>query len=127
MTDLFGLFGDAQVQIVDVSQEAKVAAYFDLAETCERRTPVTIRQNFGRDSVDSMKNYLRQVIIDQFHSEELAATMHPAIMFRLCTRMCNHIGHRLGWPNESHDGNKGGGGGSGCREGTDLQAHEGIN
>jgi hypothetical protein len=127
MTDLFGLFGDAQVRIVDVSQEAKVAAYFDLAETCERRNPVTIRQNFGRDSADSMKKYLRQVIIDQFHSEELATTMHPAIMFRLCTRMCNHIGHRLGWPNVSHDGNERGGGGSGCREGTDLQAHRGSN
>lgn len=92
-TDLFGLLGDAPVQIVDVSEEAKIEAYLDLAETCERKKLVTIGQDFRRESADSMKQDLRAIIMAEFGSEELAAAMRPAVMFRLCTRMCNHIWH----------------------------------
>lgn len=44
-TGLFGLLGDARVQLVDVSDEARMNAYFDLAEECERKGHVHESQN----------------------------------------------------------------------------------
>jgi hypothetical protein len=89
-TGLFGLLGDARVQIFDVSDQTRIEALFDFAEKCERQNPVTIAQNFHRESTDAVEQKLKTVIIEQFQSEELAAAMRPAVMFRLCTRMCNH-------------------------------------
>ncbi|KAK5111585.1 hypothetical protein LTR85_011814 [Meristemomyces frigidus] len=90
-TGLFGLLGDARVQVVDVSEEARVSAYFDLAETCERKgSPLTTGQNLHRDSADTMREQLRDLVMLEFGSEALAAAMRPAFMFRLCTQMCNH-------------------------------------
>ena len=92
-TGLFGLLGEARVQIIDASEESKVGALMDLAEACERNDAVTIRQDFHRESPQSMKRMLEAIILKHFHSQELAAAVHPAIMFRLCTRMCNHAQH----------------------------------
>lgn len=89
-TGLFGLLGDAPVQIVPVSEEAKVASFYDLAERCERGKSVIISQDFRQIPVDEMRQYLRCTVLAKFASEDLAAIMHPAIMFRLCTQMCNH-------------------------------------
>jgi len=36
-TDIFGLLGDAPVQIVDVSDEARVKAFFDFADESQRK------------------------------------------------------------------------------------------
>jgi hypothetical protein len=91
---LFGLLGDARVQIVDVSDEARTAMYLQLAETCENRHQVTTHQDFSRKSVAAMEQNLRAVIMEEFDSPELAAAMRPATMFRLCTRMCNHVGYK---------------------------------
>ena len=91
-SNLFGLLSDARVQIVDISEEGKMASFFEFAEQCERKGSVTVPQDFRREPADSMKQRLRCVIMKQFNSKELAAKMHPAIMFRLCTRMCNHLG-----------------------------------
>ena len=90
-TDLFGLFGDARVHVISVAQEAKIEAFLTFAETCERQGPVTVRQSFHRQSAGMMKQRLRKVVMEQFQSEELMAAVRPAIMFRLCTRMCNHV------------------------------------
>jgi hypothetical protein len=92
-TGLFGLLGDAPVQIVDWSDSPRIKAYFDFAEKCEQDKSVTISQDFRRELHYSMTGKLRDVIMKQFNSEELAAAMNPAIMFRLCTRMCNHHGY----------------------------------
>lgn len=89
-TGLFGLLGDAPVQIVPVSEEAKTASFYDLAERCERGKSVITSQDFRRIPVDDMRQYLRGTVMTKFASEDLAAIMHPAIMFRLCTQMCNH-------------------------------------
>lgn len=91
-TGLFGLLGDARVQVIDVSNEAKVNALFDLAEESERKYQVTVGQDFHRDSAESMKQRLTDVIVTTFGSEKIVPPMHPAIMFRLCTEMCNHLG-----------------------------------
>ncbi|CAD0096621.1 unnamed protein product [Aureobasidium vineae] len=89
-TGLFSLLGDAPVQIVPASDQARLNRFYDLAEECERRQPVTVAQDLTRQSADSMRQHLRRVITTNFHSDELTTIMHPAIMFRLCTRMCNH-------------------------------------
>jgi hypothetical protein len=89
-TGLFGLLGDARVQIVDVSREALVNAFFKLAEACEREHFVTVNQNFHRQPATSMRQQLRNLIMSIFDSKKLVMAMHPAIMFRLCTKMCNH-------------------------------------
>lgn len=89
VSGLFGLLGDAQVQIVSVSEQAKLDRLYDLAEDCESKQSVTVTQNLVRPSLDSLEEELRTVLIRKFGSEDLAAIMHPAVMFRLCTEMCN--------------------------------------
>ena len=112
-TGLFGLLGDACIQVVDVSDKPRVNAFFDLGNrsechvvdvsdeetvitpfdllnVSERQSHVTDGQDLHRDSVESIKQRLRDVIVKTFGSEESVPPMHPAIMFRLCTRMCNH-------------------------------------
>ncbi|KAH0238630.1 hypothetical protein KCV06_g618, partial [Aureobasidium melanogenum] len=89
-TGLFGLLGDAPVQIIPVSEEAKIDSFYDLAERCERGQDVTASQDFTRKSADEMRQELRKEVWSRFKSEDLVAIMHPAIMFRLCTQMCNH-------------------------------------
>ncbi|KAK3056678.1 hypothetical protein LTR09_002471 [Extremus antarcticus] len=90
-TGLFGLLGDACVQIVDVSEEAKVEAYFQLAETCERASALTITQDFHRECAGSIEQALERSVEPRFRSEKLAEAMRPAIMFRLCANMCNDV------------------------------------
>lgn len=86
---LFGLLGDAWVQIVEASDVARVNAFFALAESCDQDKPLIESLQSLQESADSMKRRLKGVIIRQFRSKELAAKMRPAIMFRLCTRKCN--------------------------------------
>ncbi|KAH0194356.1 chromate transporter, partial [Aureobasidium melanogenum] len=83
-TGLFGLLGDAPVQIIPVSEEAKIDSFYDLAERCERGQDVTASQDFTRKSADEMRQELRDEVWLRFKSEDLVAIMHPAIMFRLC-------------------------------------------
>ncbi|KAG9547080.1 hypothetical protein KCU71_g13691, partial [Aureobasidium melanogenum] len=89
-TGLFGLLGDAPVQIIPVFEEAKIDSFYGLAERCERGQDVTASQDFTRKSADEMRQELRDEVWSRFNSEDLVAIMHPAIMFRLCTQMCNH-------------------------------------
>jgi hypothetical protein len=103
-TGLWGLLGDARVQIVDVSDQARMKVFFDLAETCERSHPRAVRQNLCHDAEEPLKEVLRRQIMEQFHSVELTATMRPAIMFRLCTRMCDDRGHEYSRRGTAYEG-----------------------
>ena len=87
---LFGLLGDAPVQVVDVTDQARVTALFDLAEECERKDNIRIRQSFHRESPEALSRELQDLVIKRFGSQRQAPKMHPALMFRLCTKMCNH-------------------------------------
>lgn len=78
------------MQIVDVSDQADVDAVFDLTEECERKGKPRARQCFRRESADSLRQELTDTIIKQFGSQQQAPRMYPALMFRLCTKMCNH-------------------------------------
>jgi hypothetical protein len=41
-------------------------------------------------SAEALQQELQTAVIKQFGSEGQAPEMRPAIMFRLCTKMCNH-------------------------------------
>lgn len=91
-TGLFGLLGDAPLQIISMVEEAKIDTYFNLARECEQRSPVSPAQDLERRSLRVGKQKLRNHIVKHFGSEELVPLMEPAIMFRLCPLMCNHPG-----------------------------------
>lgn len=88
-TGLFGLLGDALVQVVDTSQEARIEVFLKLAEACERDLPGAVPQGFSRETFASTKETLRRRVMDLYHDEELTTRMHPSIMFRLCTNSCS--------------------------------------
>ena len=92
-TGLFGLLGDARVQLVEASEEDKLEVYFGFAENCERHNAGAIKQDFRRESAASMVDAIRATVINQFGSEELMKALRPAIMFRLCTHMCSHASY----------------------------------
>jgi hypothetical protein len=102
---LFGLLGDARVQIVDISDDARNAMYIQLAKTSESKNHVRIHQDFDLESAAAIRQTLRAIVMEEFHSAELAAAIQPAIMYRLCTRMCNHVGYKDRTQGEfRHDG-----------------------
>lgn len=94
-TGLFGLLGDACVQIVDVSDEQRLDALFSFAEKCESKSKgfLARRQDFHRDSPEFFKTKLEETLIETFGAEvaEKLPRMCPAIMFRFCPNWCNHI------------------------------------
>lgn len=92
-TGLFGLLGDAPVQLVDVSDEARMNTYFDLAEACERKGHVHTSQDLRRESPDLIRTKLTGTLDETYPTEKSLPAMRPAIMFRLCTHMCNHEGY----------------------------------
>lgn len=88
---LFGLLGDEIIQVVDATLPIAEQLYV-LAEDCEHRAPaVTCAQNFTRMSTDDMDAMVKRVAFKVYHDSEVGKRLRPAIMFRLCTHMCNHI------------------------------------
>ncbi|KAK5720382.1 hypothetical protein LTR17_015019 [Elasticomyces elasticus] len=89
---LFGLLGDARVQIVDVRDDNRVVdQYLALAEACEQGGSVAVNQDFRRGLVAVTRQKLKNLIMSTYDCPRLAATVRPAIMFRLCTEMCNQL------------------------------------
>jgi hypothetical protein len=90
---LFGLLGDAPIQIVDVSDTQRLDAFFDLAEAPES-TPsfTTTRHDFHKDSPEFYETILKKKLVDVFQCQgaETLSSLYPAIMFRLCPNFCNH-------------------------------------
>ncbi|KAJ5381942.1 uncharacterized protein N7496_004370 [Penicillium cataractarum] len=94
-TGLFGLLGDALVQVVPVSEEARVNAFYDLAERLDRERGVKYRQNLERYSVEWYREGLRQTVQYGLETDDskviskVLKRLQPAVMVRLCTDMCN--------------------------------------
>ena len=90
-TGLFGISGEELVKVIDAADEQACDAYYELAQRCERLAVarVTAPQKIRRQPLDTLKNYLADVIRNTYHCDDLVHTMHPAIMFRLCTAKCN--------------------------------------
>lgn len=90
--ELFGLLGDAPIQIVDASDTQRLDALFDLAEACEStRNFTATRQDFQKDSPELYKTTLKKKLVDAFQSQgaQMLSSLYPAIMFRLCPNFCN--------------------------------------
>jgi hypothetical protein len=88
---LFGLLGDGLIQVVDATLPLASQLYA-LAEHCERgASTVTITQDLTRMSTDDMDAMVKRVAFKVFHDSEVGKRLRPAVMFRLCTQMCNHI------------------------------------
>jgi hypothetical protein len=81
-TGLFGLLGDACIQLVDVSDEARLHALFDFAEKCESEAngSITSKQDFRRQSPKSVKKILNDKLGRRFggpgYSEIISAPGH---------------------------------------------------
>lgn len=92
-TGLFGLLGDAPVQLVDAADRERIEAFFDLAKACQSEIPegtrITKLQDLQPlDSEEKMKESLKDVIIVKYRNESLAKLMRPVIMVRLCLSKC---------------------------------------
>ncbi|KAJ5652437.1 hypothetical protein N7507_009863 [Penicillium longicatenatum] len=83
---LFGLLGDATVQIVSVSDEEELNAFYAFAEEHGRQTSSV--EGLERVSSEVLKQELKDDILFAMGSEKLLSKMSPAIMFRLCTWRC---------------------------------------
>ena len=88
---LFGLLGDAPVQVVEVEEEVRMKKMYDLAVDCEGRRSVLVTQDLTQKSKEEMREELKSVLVKRFggSSEDLMTVVRPAVMFRLCTHMCN--------------------------------------
>ncbi|KEQ58782.1 uncharacterized protein M437DRAFT_22737, partial [Aureobasidium melanogenum CBS 110374] len=86
---LFGLLGDEIIQVVDAALPLASQLY-ELAEYCERDASITTAQDFTRTSANDMDAMVKRRAFEIFHDDEVGKRLRPAIMFRLCTEMCNH-------------------------------------
>ncbi|KAI1141766.1 hypothetical protein F5Y05DRAFT_272393 [Hypoxylon sp. FL0543] len=87
-TGLFGLLGDAPVQIVDLRDQARIDAFNKLALTSEQRKPSAgqaIDKDSLRGEVVSLEYMIRVTFMGQ---REPPPAMYPAVMYRLCTETC---------------------------------------
>lgn len=80
---LFGLLGDAPVQIIPLSDREKITALYRFAD--QLSSPGCLEKL----SPESLNLQFKDNIINQMGSERLLSTMHPAIMFRVCVLKCN--------------------------------------
>lgn len=78
------------MQVVDASSPLASQLY-ELAEACKREAhAVTAAQDFAQMPANDMDTMVKRVALKAFHDYELPKRMRSAIMFRLCTQMCNH-------------------------------------
>lgn len=92
-TGLFGLLGDACIQLVDVSDKTRLNAFFDFAEKCESKPNgyITGKQDFRRETPESFKKLLNDRLTYAFDAQAARTlSLRPAIMFRFCPYWCNH-------------------------------------
>jgi len=91
LTGLFGLLGDAPVQVIDAREEARIEELWCLAEFSERELLGSNKQDLVRVTADGLKQELKDTVTWRCESVDLLQTLRPAIMFRLCTQMCSGI------------------------------------
>ncbi|KAI1410392.1 hypothetical protein F5Y13DRAFT_192253 [Hypoxylon sp. FL1857] len=87
-TGLFGVLGDAPVQIVDLRDKARVNAFNTLVLTNKQRKPSAgqpLMEEEVQRGVWSMEYAMTQLFKDEL---EPAPAVDPVVMFRLCTEKC---------------------------------------
>ncbi|KAJ5097075.1 hypothetical protein N7456_007796 [Penicillium angulare] len=96
-TGLFGLLGDAPIQIVNVFDTERQAAYYDLAKKGEGGTFIIAAQDLERKSPFLDQATLKKRLSDIYGPEgaNTLSLLYPAIMFRLCTQFCEQPLERM--------------------------------
>ncbi|KAJ5918444.1 hypothetical protein N7466_010436 [Penicillium verhagenii] len=93
-TGLFGLLGDAPIQLVDLADEERLKAFFDLAEKTQKKGHVTFAQDLQRKPSEILQqefeNFLAGRLGSPYNDQNPPPPMRPVRMFRLCTDMCNN-------------------------------------
>ncbi|KEQ92999.1 hypothetical protein AUEXF2481DRAFT_90646 [Aureobasidium subglaciale EXF-2481] len=88
--ELFGHLGNEVVKVVDAVLPLADQLYA-LAESCEGQAEViTAAQDFTRMSAEDMDAMVKREAYECFDDHEIGKRLWPAIMLRLCTKMCNH-------------------------------------
>ncbi|KAI1773103.1 hypothetical protein F4818DRAFT_423274 [Hypoxylon cercidicola] len=99
-TGLFGLLGDAPVQIVDLRDNAKINAFNDLAllALASEQKP-SAGQHLDRDTLEKVLAEMKSLLGELGEGgevygerEEINPAIYPAVMFRLCTKGCRRVG-----------------------------------
>lgn len=73
---LFGLLGDAPVQLVEIDDGQRIQKYFDIADTPGSR----LNEDALREAQDELLDITKTLFVDL----ETAPSFHPVLMFRLC-------------------------------------------
>lgn len=87
-TGLSAALGDARVQPVDVSKEARINAPFSLVERCQRIGHATIPQELHRDSAVAVTQPLKGVVIKYFGSNSEQQLVQ--VLCSGCAPMCTN-------------------------------------
>ena len=53
--------------------------------------PCCLKQDFVRVDAEEMDALVKREAIEAYHDREMGERLRPAVMFRLCTKMCNHV------------------------------------
>lgn len=87
----FGLLNDAPIQIVEVTERARIAELTSLARSCNENCDTGTRQDFECTEIspELMLRRLRYVLWHGGFPTRLHERLHPAIMFRLCRNQCH--------------------------------------
>lgn len=82
---LFGLLGDAPVQLVDLDDHAKIQKFVEMADT----PGFTLSSPLHPGELTEAQQELRDALDAMFGSVEAAPAFRPVLMFRLCTQPCD--------------------------------------
>lgn len=92
---LFGLLGDAPIQIVDVADTAKINALFTFAQEGEDNSLAQPPQVLHQESSSELEMKLSHLMVRQFGVDRIGSELRPAILLYLCPLMCNHPTKRI--------------------------------
>jgi hypothetical protein len=89
---LFGLLGDAPIQIVETANADTLEAMYVFAEQWASRTQGSDRRNGIRWASASLEEYLKQLLFhswDRGTESKYTTSIRPAVMFRACHQNCS--------------------------------------
>ena len=87
---MFGLLGDARVQVVDATDESRVDAFFDIAERLGDKAGKTVGQLVRQEHLAYATRRMQEISLTRT-GLPLPINIRPAYMFRLCTSQCYNI------------------------------------
>lgn len=93
---LFGLLGDAPVQLFDIAEQDKIDALYKMARACQVSSTNEFAQDLHRDTASELEDQLSEVLKYRYGVEEPSFRLRPAIMFHLCPLMCHQPGKEVG-------------------------------